>query len=71
MPKRKQQALKVIVAPKTGTVLAAPPVLKFSDHTVDYTCGRCGIILMHADEGQVNDFIIRCGECGTYNKTGG
>jgi hypothetical protein len=43
--------LKVVIAPKTGVVLEAPPVLKASEHSVDYTCGRCGTALLHADEG--------------------
>jgi hypothetical protein len=44
-------SLKVIVAPKTGHVLDAPPA---SDHSVDYTCGHCGTILLHAEKDQVH-----------------
>ena len=40
--------------PAVGVILEAPPVLVASEHSVDYTWGRCGIILMHADEGQVH-----------------
>jgi len=34
--------LKVVIAPATGHVVDAPPVLKASNHSVDYTCGHCG-----------------------------
>ena len=45
--------LKVIVtAPAVGVVLDAPPVLTASEHSVDYTCGRCGTVLLHADEAK-------------------
>ena len=47
----------------------APPVLKASDHSVDYTCGRCGTILLHAEENQVHGLLIRCTSCGSYNST--
>jgi DNA-directed RNA polymerase subunit RPC12/RpoP len=62
-------SLKVITAPATGLVLDAPPVLRVSDHSVDYTCGRCGTSLLHADEGQVHGVLIRCANCGSYNST--
>jgi DNA-directed RNA polymerase subunit RPC12/RpoP len=62
-------SLRVIVAPATGVVLDAPPVLKASDHSVDYTCGHCGTILLHAEEDQVHGVLIRCTACGSYNST--
>jgi hypothetical protein len=49
-------SLKIVTAPATGIVLDAPPVLIASDHSVDYTCGRCSTILLHAEEGQVRGF---------------
>jgi hypothetical protein len=52
--------LKVVTAPRTGHVLDAPPVLKASEHSVDFTCGHCGTILMHAEAYQVHGVIIRC-----------
>jgi DNA-directed RNA polymerase subunit RPC12/RpoP len=60
-------SLRIVTAPATGIVLDAPPVLIASDHSVDYACGRCSTILLHAEEGQVRGFLIRCTECGTYN----
>jgi predicted RNA-binding Zn-ribbon protein involved in translation (DUF1610 family) len=68
MPDRKI-SLKLVTAPAIGPVVAAPPVLKASDHSVDYACGRCGTILLHADEGQVFGVIFRCKKCGSYNAT--
>ena len=61
--------LEVITAPATGHVLDAPPVLRASDHSVDYTCGRCDTVLLHAEVGQVHGLLIRCAVCGSYNAT--
>jgi hypothetical protein len=61
--------LEVIAAPATGHVLDAPPVLMASDHSVDYTCGRCDTILLHAEVGQVHGLLIRCAVCGSHNAT--
>jgi predicted RNA-binding Zn-ribbon protein involved in translation (DUF1610 family) len=65
----RQIALKVVAAPATGVVLDAPPVLMASEHSVDYTCGHCDTILLHADEGQVHGLLIHCKNCGFYNST--
>ena len=62
-------SLKVVTAPATGLILHAPPVLVASDHSVDYTCGRCGTILLHAEENQVHGVLINCTNCGSYNST--
>ena len=60
MSERKKKALKIVVAPRVGAILEAPPALIASTHTVDYTCGYCGGVLIHAEEGQVHGLIIRC-----------
>lgn len=62
-------SLRIVTAPATGIVLDAPPVLMASDHSVDYTCGRCGTTLLHAEENQVHGVLIRCVPCGLYNST--
>jgi predicted RNA-binding Zn-ribbon protein involved in translation (DUF1610 family) len=62
-------SLKVVIAPATGVLLEAPPVLRASDHSVDFTCGRCGTTLLHAEENQVHGVLIRCANCGSYNST--
>jgi DNA-directed RNA polymerase subunit RPC12/RpoP len=62
-------SLKVVHAPAVGVVLNAPPVLRASEHSVDYTCGRCDTVLLHADRGQVHGILIRCTNCGSYNST--
>jgi hypothetical protein len=46
MSPHRKISLKVIVAPTTGPVVSAPPVLKASDHTIDYVCGNCGAVLL-------------------------
>jgi hypothetical protein len=62
-------ALTLVGSPAAGHVISAPPVLVASEDTVDYTCGKCGIVLMHAELGQVHNLLIRCTECGAYNST--
>jgi predicted RNA-binding Zn-ribbon protein involved in translation (DUF1610 family) len=62
-------SLKVIPAPSIGPVVSAPPVLIASAHTVDYTCGSCGTVLLHAEDGQVHSLVIHCKKCGSYNAT--
>ena len=61
--------LKVVIGPAVGVVLKAPPVLIASEHSVDYTCGRCGTVLLHADEDQVHGILIHCTGCGSYNSS--
>ena len=63
MPEHRQISLKTI------SVITAPPVLNASDHTIDFTCGKCGAVLMYAEEGQVHNVTIRCAGCGSYNST--
>jgi len=67
---RTRVGLEVIPPPPAGTpVVRAPPVLIASTHTIDYECGHCGVILMHADLGQVHNLIIHCTQCESYNST--
>ena len=66
---KKQIRLRVIHAPAFGPVVSAPPVLKASDHTIEYTCGHCGAALLHAELGQVHSLTIHCTQCGCYNRT--
>jgi hypothetical protein len=69
MTASKKISLKVVSMPSMGIALKAPPVLKASDHSVDYTCGQCGTILLHAEENQVHGVLIHCANCGSYNST--
>jgi predicted RNA-binding Zn-ribbon protein involved in translation (DUF1610 family) len=62
-------SLKVVHAPPVGVVLDAPPVLVASEHSVDYACGHCGTVLLHAEEGQIRGVLHRCASCGSYNST--
>jgi hypothetical protein len=72
MSPHRRISLKVITAPVVGRpVVNAPPVLKASDHTIDYACGNCDAVLLHADDGQVHNLVIHCVECGSYNLTNG
>jgi hypothetical protein len=37
---------------------------------VDYSCGKCGLILMRGMGGKfiVKNAVIKCGKCGTLNE---
>jgi DNA-directed RNA polymerase subunit RPC12/RpoP len=69
MSEHKKKPLRIVTAPASGHVLNAPPILVASTRTTDYTCGHCGTVLMHAEDGQVHGLLIRCTECGSYNTT--
>ena len=63
-------SLKIVPALLDGlSVVNAPPVLNASDHTIDFICGNCGTVLMHAEDGQVHNVTICCAQCGSYNST--
>ena len=62
--------LTVVAAPGNRHAVSAPPVLIASTHTVNYACGKCGTVLMRAEEGQVSNLLIRCTVCESYNSTG-
>jgi hypothetical protein len=69
MTPRHQIRLKTISGPGRNGLVSAPPVLDASDHTNDFICARCGVVLMHAEEGQVHNLAILCTGCGSYNST--
>jgi hypothetical protein len=62
-------SLRLVDHPRTGAVVTAPPTLIASTHTVDYCCGHCSMVLMHAERGQVHNLVIKCSACGSYNST--
>jgi hypothetical protein len=64
-----KESLRVIAAPNTSHFVSAPPILVASAHTVDYACGYCGTVLMHAEREQVYNLEIHCMRCGRYNST--
>jgi hypothetical protein len=68
-PEHPRLALKLVSTPWTHHIVSAPPVLIASTNTVDYVCGTCGEVLMHAEGGQVHNLIIHCTVCGSYNST--
>ena len=61
--------LKVVTAPAISVVIEAPPVLVAGEYSVDYICGCCAAVLLHADEGQVHGVLVHCAKCGSYNLT--
>ena len=61
--------LKAIPPPGSHPFVNAPPILIASTHTVDYGCGTCGAVLLHAEAEQVHNLVIHCAECGSYSIT--
>jgi DNA-directed RNA polymerase subunit RPC12/RpoP len=39
------------------------------DHSVDYVCGNCGTVLLHAEDGLMHNLLILCTDCGARNST--
>jgi DNA-directed RNA polymerase subunit RPC12/RpoP len=66
---RQRMRLRVVARPAGGTNTKAPPILDASSGTIDYICGRCGTVLMHANEGEVHGVVIECLQCGAFNAT--
>jgi predicted RNA-binding Zn-ribbon protein involved in translation (DUF1610 family) len=64
-----QIPLKTITGPGLKELVTSPPILDASDNTVEFTCGKCGVVLMHAEEGQIHNLAILCTGCGSYNST--
>jgi DNA-directed RNA polymerase subunit RPC12/RpoP len=62
-------SLTIVPTSSVGQFVDAPPIIVASDHSVDYTCGSCGTVLLHAEEGQIYGLTIRCTQCGSYNST--
>jgi hypothetical protein len=66
---RGRMRLRIVAQPPGGTNTKAPPVLDAGSGTIDYTCGRCGTVLMRANEGQVHGVVIECLQYGAFNGT--
>jgi RNA polymerase sigma-70 factor, ECF subfamily len=67
MSEHRKISLRAIAPPAVGKVISAPPVLIADENTIDYLCGTCGTVLLHADLGQVHNLVIHCAACGSYN----
>jgi hypothetical protein len=68
--KKKKKKLKVVPAPLVETVPTAPPVLEVPPNpTVECKCGKCGAVLMRADESKSYPLLVHCVSCGSYNST--
>jgi predicted RNA-binding Zn-ribbon protein involved in translation (DUF1610 family) len=65
-----QLKLKVVEATGLEQALDGPPVLVASSNTIDFVCGNCGTVLLHADDNQVHGLFIHCTQCGATNATG-
>lgn len=61
-------SLKVITPPGTGYVTSAPPPVTVTPDADRYVCGACGTTLLIAATHEVHGLMLRCRECGRYNK---
>jgi hypothetical protein len=61
--------LRVVEATGLEHTVDAPPVLVASSHTIDFLCGNCATVLMHAEDDQVHGLFIHCTQCGGCNAT--
>jgi DNA-directed RNA polymerase subunit RPC12/RpoP len=64
-----QRRLRIVEARGIENAVNAPPVLMASSHTIDFLCGNCGAILLHAEDDQVHGLFIRCTQCESLNAT--
>jgi hypothetical protein len=71
MTSRRRETLIVVELPLGGRVVDAPPLLLTSTHTVDYCCGSCGTVLMHANDEMAHSVRAHCSRCGSYNSGDG
>jgi DNA-directed RNA polymerase subunit RPC12/RpoP len=45
------------------------PLPSGPNRSVDYLCGNCRTVLLHAESSQMRDLLILCTECGAKNST--
>jgi predicted RNA-binding Zn-ribbon protein involved in translation (DUF1610 family) len=64
-----QRRLRIVEARGIENAVNAPPVLTASSHTIDFLCGNCGAVLLHAEDDQVHGLFIRCTQCESLNAT--
>lgn len=68
MSGHQKRPLKVITAGNRPRGKRAP-VLVASNHTIDFTCGHCGLVLLRAEDQQVHGLLIHRTACGSHNAT--
>jgi hypothetical protein len=45
------------------------PLPSDQNRSVDYLCGNCRTVLLHAESSQVRYLLVLCTECGAKNST--
>jgi predicted Zn finger-like uncharacterized protein len=65
---RRTIKLKAVSPPSVAYASSAPPPLVVTPDANHYVCGHCGTVLMIADDHEVNGVIVRCRECGRYDR---
>ena len=45
------------------------PLPSSANRSVDYICGNCRTVLLHAEDGLMHNVLILCAECGANNST--
>jgi hypothetical protein len=69
MLKREKRPLRVDFRTKDWACSQRPGGPGGQHPTIDFCCGRCGAMLLHAEEEQVYGLLIRRSDCGSYNST--
>ena len=69
----RQEELQVIPEPKDGARVvlrpACPGPIISGRGSLDYRCGGCkAILLKNVFFEQLQNFVFKCGKCGTYNE---
>jgi hypothetical protein len=64
-----QRKLRVVEATGIENAVNAPPAFYASTHTIDFVCGNCGTVLLHAEDDQVHGLFIHCTQCAACNAT--
>ena len=64
------RSLRIIDGPSTRPLVAAPPTITLARNSSEYVCGYCGILLLIALPGELQDGVILCKTCGRYNDKG-
>jgi hypothetical protein len=64
-----KHTLRVVRRPVGDHEARGSHIVDDSLHRVDFVCGGCGTLLMHAEEGHVEGVLIHCTQCGACNIT--
>jgi ribosomal protein S27AE len=70
MPRRRIILLRVTQPPENATVVFAAPRIE-GGGDIEFTCAGCGQVVIVANEEDMAQLVIHCGNCDTLNSIGG